>query len=402
MDRPRLDLFVGDAPVAPQGRVHEENADQVGRNLAADDFFRLRFSGSTASPSSRGRLTPFCRRLDAHQVKLRRLALRLGLDLPLGARERKLYLVLAQSQRLPAFFASPFPFARLTQILDDAAALFDQVFRRDSIEHQSNGGSFLRCHRLARADDIDRVVQSDQSRQPLRPSPARDETDRHFGEADPRFRIGRGQPLIKGQRKFRPAPHAGPVNQRNGWKRKIADAVEQGVPSCQRDPQFVRGQVHQRPQFLEVGPGDKLTRLAAPQQQAFEVGAPGELPDELSQLIQDGSRQRIDLLLGRVEDQHGDRAGKLFESEDVGHVETLDLMLNHGARPAILIAGCRNVRHDTVCRCCRAYNTVRTDAQNKRAVRWNRPFVVNALYPQVGVTLEARGPFPFGFGVESI
>ena len=126
-------------------------------------------------------------------------------------------------------------------------------------------------------------------------------------------------PAFERQRELGTAPHARAIDEGHGRKREIAETVEELVPSLKRSLELLGREVDQGPQLSQVGPGDVLPRLTAPKKKPREVGPFFELRDKLPQLFEDGTRQRIDLLIRGVERQHGNWTGKFFESENICH-----------------------------------------------------------------------------------
>ena len=72
-----------------------------------------------------------------------------------------------------------------------------------------------------------------------------------------------------------------------------------------------------RSEFIEVGPGDELTGLAAPEQEPLEIGPLGQAREDLAKFEEHGLSEGVDLLIGKVESQDRDLLGVLFESKGV-------------------------------------------------------------------------------------
>lgn len=149
--------------------------------------------------------------------------------------------------------------------------------------------------------------------------PGGQESEVDLGELDLGFGRGGGDPLIEREGELGPPSHAVAVDQRDGRERQPGDPAVKLVAEVDRLSHLLLRGIGQGGKLLEVGPGDELTGLAAPEQESAQVGPVRKLADPFRQLGEHGLRQRVDLLLGQVERQQGDGPVELFELECVGH-----------------------------------------------------------------------------------
>ena len=164
-DGPRLDVGIGDAPVAGELVLHEEDADQRRRNGRADNAERL-----LQFDLQRFRQRPVDPVADRPQSRQRGgiLSLRRAADGPFGDAEGEVQLVVAEAQRLLFALPERFPLAALLRVVDQPSPLVDEPFAGNRVEHESAFGRFGRADRLAGGDHRDRLLDADDARQPLR------------------------------------------------------------------------------------------------------------------------------------------------------------------------------------------------------------------------------------------
>ena len=314
-DRDRPDRVVVDTRVALEAVLHEEQGDQVRRDRRAHHL-----QGRLAldlQPLVEREVAPLADRLEGNQRR-RVIPLRLHPDRPLGRGEGEGHRVRAEAEPLACLPTPGLPLVLIAQALDPPDAGLDQPFGRDGVEGEAEVDGPRGGHRVAGADQLD-GIQADQPRQPLGPSPAGDDPELDLGQGDFRLGTGRDDPVIQGQGQLGPAAHAVAVDQGDRRERQAADAVEELMAERDGPADLVLVRVGQRPQLAEVRPGDELSGLPAPDEQAFQVGAVRELRDDRRELAQDRLRQRVDLLPRQVEREEADAVAPLLELECFAH-----------------------------------------------------------------------------------
>ncbi len=101
---------------------------------------------------------------------------------------------------------------------------------RDLVNHPQPLGRGCR-RRLAAKNDVQRLGQADQPRQPGRAAPGRQDAKVDFGQADFGGLVGRGNAPVAGQRHFVAAAHAGAVDRRHRGHRQAAQAQKKFLPA---------------------------------------------------------------------------------------------------------------------------------------------------------------------------
>ena len=135
-----------------------------------------------------------------------------------------------------------------------------------------SAAAFCGRDRLARGDHLDRRVQADQPRQPLRPAPARDHADLDLGQADLRVRRRRGQPVVHRQDQLGPAAQAVAVDQGDGRKRQPAEPAEDLMAGAERLAACSAVAYASAASSLRSAPAMNCPGLPLLQQQAAQVG----------------------------------------------------------------------------------------------------------------------------------
>ena len=284
IDGPRLDAGIAHARVARQPVLHEEDGDQVAQDRRADELADGLLLGLEAL---------FERQVAALADGLERGERRgycpFVFDLTSPSATAKANIISSWSR--PSgwrscsrrVFHSPVSWRYSIR----RVPFLDQPIRRDGVEDQPDRRGLLGRDRLAGGDHLDGRIQADQPRQPLGAAPAGDQADLDLGQTDLRVRRCRGEAVVHRQDQLGPAAQAIAVDQGDGRERQLAEAVENLVAGSQGPGRLLGRDVGQRGQVVQVGAGDELPRLAAPEQQAAQVGPLRELTDQPRQLAED-------------------------------------------------------------------------------------------------------------------
>ena len=245
------------------------------------------------------------------------MSLRLALDEAFGGGEEELSGVGRKTEPLAPFLTVLEPKARLTEISEPSQALGEELISGNGVKSEADGHRLGVTHSLRRGDDLDRRARADQSRQALGSAPGGKQAELGFGQADFGLRTLRDEPVVHREDQFGAAAHAIAVNQRDSRKRQRGDRAEKAVTESNPLEHLLLGGEGKRSEFIEVGPGDELTGLAAPEQEPLEIGPLGQAREDLAKFEEHGLSEGVDLLIGKVESQDRDLLGVLFESKGV-------------------------------------------------------------------------------------
>ena len=200
---------------------------------------------------------------------------------PSAAANRKFAWSSVRPDRLLAALAARQPLARLDEVIDEPLALFDEPLGRDGVEREPEGDGLRGVDRVARADHLDgRVARRSAAGSRCVPPQAGRRPTLTSGSAI--FVCGLFETIRSSIARISSVPpaHAVAVDQGDRRERQPADLVEQRV--AEADPLehlLLRGE-RQGPQLVQVGPGDEVAGLAAPEQEAragrsaFRAGRP--------------------------------------------------------------------------------------------------------------------------------
>src|SRR5262249_34086168 len=146
----------------------------------------------------------------------------------------------------------------------------DQLFARHGIEHEDDFRCLLATHRFARSNHGDRLVDSDDARQPLRAAPAGEEPDFHLWQADFGLRMASRHSIIEAERAFGAAAHARSINYGDGGIRQLLKAANHAETAFHHFAGLVGGS-NRAAELFQIGAGDKHAGLAAAEDESFEV-----------------------------------------------------------------------------------------------------------------------------------
>ncbi len=244
----------------------------------------------------------------------------LALMAPSATANANFSLVGVQAERPGESLAPRLPLAALLQQVDQPASFFDQFVGRDGVERESDGDGLLTAERSSPAQ-----ITSMAAFRPIKrgsrcvpPQPGR----------MPIWTSGRliwvwGAVETSRSSMVRtssvPPPKAAAVDQGDRRKRQPADPIEKLVARGDQGRYLLARGVAHHGQLVQVGAGDELARLAAPEQKPAQVGPLFQLADQAGELEQHFARQRVDLLVGEVEGDEADLAFELLDSECILH-----------------------------------------------------------------------------------
>jgi hypothetical protein len=181
LDRPRHDRRIAHARVASQPVLHEEDANQVGRDRRASELVE-RFLLDLQALFQR-KIAAIADGFECNQGSWV-LSLGLAFDGALGDGECKGRLIGTQTEWPGQTLAPVLPRTARLQVFDQPAAFVEQTIGRNGVEREADVHGLLGVQGLAGADDLDGRVQADQTGQPLGSAPARQDADRDLGQAD--------------------------------------------------------------------------------------------------------------------------------------------------------------------------------------------------------------------------
>ncbi len=187
-DLTRLDRRVGHARVARQPVLHEEDGDQVAQDRRADDLADGLLLGLQALVERQ--VATLADRLERDQGA-GYCPLVFDLTKPSATAKANIISSWSRPSGWRSCLAARLPLAALLEVLDPPLALLDEPVGGDGVEDQAERRGLLRRDRLARGDHLDRRVQADQARQPLRAAPAGDQADLDLGQRDLGVRLRR-------------------------------------------------------------------------------------------------------------------------------------------------------------------------------------------------------------------
>ncbi len=234
-----LDVGIGHAPVAGQQVLHEEDADERGRDRRADDARRL--AELDLDPFGKRPVDPVANRPQRGQWR-GILALRRTADGPFRHAEGEVQLVVAEPQRLFLFAGASSSTRRFPGRTRSA--------RRPSSTNRSRGPRRrpARTWRLRPAPigspEVIMLIAcwtpTTRGNRCVPPQPGMMPT---LTSGRPILVAGvrRGNPVIHGERDLGSAPHAIAVDQCDGRKRQATEAVKHLVTAVQRGQHFFLG-----------------------------------------------------------------------------------------------------------------------------------------------------------------
>ena len=328
------DVHVRDAVVFPakalQAFGQEEDADQVARGRRARQFHHRPALGIQArlDALATGGLPHVDQRVRRRVMRLRRLARDL-----LGHLRRQ------QLARQPAV-ADPAGETLLER------ALWARADQRDRGVHQhrrlgnpvdqAHGLGRTRRQRAAGEHHVHRLRCAHQARQAGAATPAGEDAQLHFGQADAGGRIAAGHAVVAGQRDLGAASHAEAVDRGHGGAGQLGQLLEHGLAAADR---IVDGALAvELLEFLQVRAGDEAAGLGRAQHHALGR-IDGQAFQDVGQFDQHILRERIDAGALAVESQHDDAVGAqlrlpVTESQPIevrGHAGTIRSRMDKAA-----------------------------------------------------------------------
>src|SRR5205807_1849605 len=140
--------------------------------------------------------------------------------------------------------------------------------------------------------------------QALAPPGPREEAELHLGQAERRLGVVGRHAIGAGERELEPAAEAGPMDADDDGLGKRRHASQHLLP-LRRQPLRLGGG-RQGDEFLDVGAGDEVVRLAGEERDGAHGAIPCEPLERRVELVLDRLRDRVHRLAGGIERDHGD------------------------------------------------------------------------------------------------
>src|SRR5439155_17371167 len=147
---------------------------------------------------------------------------------------------------------------RLERAVGELARAIERDVAQDGWMHElvdeAHLIALLRPDVPPRENHVERTLQPDESRQPLRPTGAWDEAKLHLGQREHRLRMIGCDAIVAGQRSLQTAAEASPVNRGDDGNAQQIEALEQRLSTTAERLGIGRARDHE--ELVDVGAGN--------------------------------------------------------------------------------------------------------------------------------------------------
>ena len=192
----------------------------------------------------------------------------------------------------------------------------EQALVRHEVVHHAELEGLLRDNRFASENEVERLGQTDETREPRAAAPRRQDAELHFGQTELRSLVRRGEAEVAGEADLEAAAQARTVNRGSGRQRKRGEPAEDALAELNHLAQCVHRRGGER---MQVRAGDEDAGLGAGEHDAAQGGITLDAIKVGVQLFQRGAVKDVHRGIGPVKCEHGDGVGGDFAPDVFKH-----------------------------------------------------------------------------------
>ena len=186
---------------------------------------------------------------------------------------------------------------------------FEEDRRMHELVHEPHLIGLPRADVAPGEHHVERTLQTDETRQPLRAAGTRDQPELHLWEGEHRLGVIGRDTVAAGERGLEAAAEAGTVDGGNDRNRQLREPREQRLPTAAQ--RFGVGGVSQSEELGDVGAGEPRVRLGRREHHAAHVPLALQPCEQLAELGTECGRHLVDRFAGQVDRDDGDALGEL-------------------------------------------------------------------------------------------